>query len=205
MADKKTEILRCGKALFTEKGFKDTSVAEVMKKAGYATGSFYRYFPSKDHLFMEIYNQENVALKHRIIDAVDLQAEPMAVMQEMMKQNLIGMKENPILREWYNRDSFYRIERSFRQTNAMESVDFLADGFAGVIRVWQREGRMRSDIGADMILAIFSALINIDLHKEEIGMQYFPELMEHIGTFIMQGLTEKTGGDTGGGNDGGNS
>ncbi len=201
MTDKKTEIMRCGKALFEEKGYKDTNVAEIMKRAGYATGSFYRYYPSKDDLFMEIYNQENVALKHQIIDAVDLQAEPMAVMQELMMQNLIGMKANPILREWYNRDTFYKIERSFRQSNAIENVDFFAEGFTEVIRLWQREGRMRADIGAEMIVAIFSAFVNIDLHKEEIGMQYFPELMDHIGTFIMQGLTGE--GATGGGSDGG--
>ena len=48
MTDKKAEIFRCGKALFEEKGFKDTNVAEIMRRAGYATGSFYRYYPSKD-------------------------------------------------------------------------------------------------------------------------------------------------------------
>ena len=189
MADKKAEIFQRGKELFERKGYKDTSVAEIMQAAGYATGSFYRFYPSKDHLFMDIYNQENVALKHNIIDTIDIHGEPMAVMQEMMEKNLVGMKQNPILREWYNRDSFDKIERSFRETGAMENVDFLYDSFIEVVRTWQREGRMRSDIGAEMIMAIFTALINIDQHKEEIGMQYFPELMEHMGEFIMRGLT----------------
>lgn len=196
--DKKTEILRCGKALFTQKGYKDTNVAEIMNMAGYATGSFYRYFPSKDHLFMELFNQENVTLKHRIIQAVDMQAEPMAVMETMMMQNLAGMKENPILSEWYNHDIFAKIERNFRESNAIDHVEFFFQGFADVIRHWQKEGRMRNDMHPDMILAIFSALINIDLHKEEIGMQYFPEIMEHLGLFIMQGLApDAAGGHTG--------
>lgn len=194
MTDKRAEIFQCGKALFEEKGFKDTNVAEIMQKAGYATGSFYRYYPSKDHLFMEIYNQENVALKQRILSTVDVHGNPMAVMQQLMALNLVGMQENPILREWYNRDSFAKIERSFRETNAIENVDFFAEGFAEVVRIWQKEGRMRSDIGADMIIAIFSAFVNIDLHKEEIGLQFFPELMDHIGAFIMQGLMGETGG-----------
>jgi hypothetical protein len=55
---------------------------------------------------------------------------------------------------------------------------------------------MRSDISAEMIMAIFSAMINADLHKEEIGLQFFPEVMEHLETFIIRGLTE--GGGTGG-------
>ena len=195
MADKKAEIYRCGKALFEEQGFKDTNVAGIMKAAGYATGSFYRYYPSKDHLFMEIYNQENVALKKRIVASIDIHGEPMAVMQEMMAMNLVGMKENPILREWYNRETFYKIERNFRESSGMENVDFLYDSFIEVVRIWQKEGRMRGDIEATMIMAIFSAFINIDLHKEEIGVQYFPELMEHMGAFIMRGLAGDSGGN----------
>ena len=195
MADKKAEIYRCGKSLFEEQGFKDTNVAGIMKAAGYATGSFYRYYPSKDHLFMEIYNQENVVLKKRIVASIDIHGEPMAVMQEMMAMNLVGMKENPILREWYNRETFYKIERNFRESSGMENVDFLYDSFIEVVRIWQKEGRMRGDIEAVMIMAIFSALINIDLHKEEIGVQYFPELMEHMGAFIMRGLASDSGGN----------
>jgi AcrR family transcriptional regulator len=195
MTDKKADIFRCGKALFEEKGFKDTNVADIMREAGYATGSFYRYYPSKDHLFMEIYNRENMALKQRIMDTVDIHGDPMAVMQQMMALNLAGMQENPILREWYNRDSFYRIEHSFRESKAIDDMDFFAEGFTEVVRVWQKEGRMRGDIGADMIIAIFSAFVNIDLHKEEIGLQFFPELMDHMGAFIMRGLTEETGGN----------
>lgn len=189
MIDKKAEIFRCGKALFAQKGYKDTSVAEIMKAAGFATGSFYRFYPSKDHLFMDIFNQENVALKKRIMQAVDIDGEPMLVMRELMGRNLAGMRENPILREWYNRDTFYKIERSFRELGAIENVEFIYDIYIDAVRYWQKNGRMRSDISAEMIMAIFSSLINIDFHKEEIGMQYFPEVMEHLGTFIMRGLS----------------
>ena len=165
MMDKKAEIFRCAKALFEEKGYKDTNVAEIMKSAGFATGSFYRYYPSKDHLFMDIYNQENVALKKRIIQDVDIDGEPMLVMQELMGRNIDGMKENPILREWYNRDTFYKIERSFRESNAIENVDFIYDIYIDAVRYWQEKGRMRKDISAEMIMAIFSSLINIDFSQ----------------------------------------
>jgi len=191
MVDKKAEIFRCGKALFAKKGYKDTNVAEIMKAAGFATGSFYRYYTSKDHLFMDIYNQENVKLKKRIMQDVDIDGEPMLVMQEIMGKNIAGMKKNPILREWYNRDTFYKIERSFRESNAIDNVDFIYDIYIEAVRYWQQKGRMRSDISAEMIMAIFSALINIDFHKEEIGVQYFPEVMEHLGMFIMQGLSPR--------------
>jgi AcrR family transcriptional regulator len=190
MTDKKAEILRCAKELFSARGFKDTNVAEIMKTAGMAVGTFYNYFKSKDQLFMELYNAENVSLKKSILATIDLDADPMTVMKEMTGRNLRGMMENPILREWYNRDVFSKIERNFTEENGLEHVDFLLDCFIDVVRKWQADGKMRSDISAEMIMAIFAALVTIDTHKAEIGLQYFPQVLEYVSEFTMRGLMD---------------
>lgn len=190
--DKKAEIFRCGKELFSEKGFKGTNVAEITKKAGMATGTFYIYYASKEKLFMEIFLEENVKMKRSILDSVDLEADPMEVMGEMVSRNLQGISTNPILKEWFNREVFYRIEQLYREENGLEHVDFLYDCFIEVVKKWQNDGKMRSDIDAEMIMAIFAALVNIDTHKEEIGLQYFPQVMEHMAQFIMKGLMDRS-------------
>jgi len=188
LIDKKIEIYRCGKEIFENKGFKDSTVAEIMKLAGMATGTFYNYYDSKDKLFIEIYNDENAKLKRKIMDSTDLNTDPISVMKEMMEKNLQGMLENPILREWYNRDVFQKIEQSFREENSLARVDFLYDSFIEVVEKWQAEGKIRADISAEMIMAIFGALINVETHKEEIGIQYFPQLIEYLAEFTMKGL-----------------
>ena len=63
------------------------------------------------------------------------------------------------------------------------------DSFIHVVEKWQREGKMRKDIDSGMIMAIFTALVNIDTHKEEIGLEYFPQVMDYVAEFIMNGLT----------------
>ncbi len=186
--DKKAEILRCGRELFTANGFKDTNVSDITKKAGIAAGTFYLYYPSKDELFMEIYNEENVRLKREIMAALDLDGDPMTVIAGMMRLNYEGMTANPILREWYNRDVFTRIERKFREQNGLEKVDFMYASFAEVVKKWQADGKIRADIDAGMVMAIFAAIVNVDTHKEEIGLQYFPALMAHLTEFVMSGL-----------------
>ncbi len=190
MIDKKADILKYGRELFGSKGFKDTNVAEIAKMAGMATGTFYNYYPSKDKLFMEIYLEENVKLKKAIMESVDLEADPIHVMKEIMFLNLKGMTSNPILREWYNREVFTRIEQSFREDNGLKSVDFLYDSFIDIVRKWQIEGKVRKDIEAGMIMAIFSALVNVETHKEEIGIEYFPQVLEYLGEFTMKGLMD---------------
>lgn len=190
MKDKKANILKYGRDLFSSKGFKDTNVAEIAKMAGIATGTFYNYYTSKDKLFMEIYLEENVKLKKDIMECVNLEASPINIMKEIMLLNLNGMTSNPILKEWYNRDVFTRIEQSFREESGLECVDFLYDSFIEIVKKWQIEGKVRNDIEAEMIMAIFSALVNVDTHKEEIGLKYFPQVLEYLAEFTMKGLMD---------------
>ena len=189
MVDIKARIKESGKKLFSDKGYKDTNVAEITKIAGVATGTFYNYYPSKDKLFIEIYLEENTKLKKSIMDSVHLEGDPITVMKEMMLLNYRGMNSNPILKEWYNKEVFHKIERNFREEKGLDSVDFLYGSFIEIVKKWQNERKMRNDIDAEMIMAIFTALINIDTHKEEIGLQYFPQILEYLAEFIMDGLT----------------
>lgn len=193
LIDKKAEILKCGKELFNSKGFKNTNVAEITKMAGMATGTFYNYYSSKEKLFMEIYMEENAKLKKNIMNSLDIDAAPMKVMMDMLAANYEGMSSNPILKEWYNRDVFNRIERNFREENGLENVDFLYESFIDLVREWQKNGKMRNDIDAGMIMAIFSAITNVDLHKEEVGLKYFPDVLQYLGEFVMKGLMDISG------------
>jgi AcrR family transcriptional regulator len=188
LIDKKSRIYESGKELFEKNGFKNTNIAEIMRQSGFATGTFYHYYRSKDQLFMEIYNNENALLKRHIMESVDEDGEPIDVIKEITEKNLHGMKANPILKEWYNTESFSKIEQSFREEDGLAHISFLYERYAELIKKWQANGRLRNDISAEMIMALFSALISVDLHKDEIGLQFFPDIMDYLAEFIMKGL-----------------
>lgn len=191
MEDKKTKLFRCGKELFSSKGFKDTSVADITRMAGFAVGTFYNYYPSKEKLFMEIFIKENEALKRKLMASVDPDDEPRQLIKKAIVLNIEGMKSNPILSQWYNRDVFEKIERLFHEENGMRAVDFFYKDTMELIRMWQAEGKVRKDIDSELIMAMFMAIINIDTHKDEIGLQYFPQLQEYLTEFVLKGLTEE--------------
>ena len=52
------ELMTSAIELFGTKGFASTSVAEITDNAGYAKGSFYRHWNSKDELFLQIVEQK---------------------------------------------------------------------------------------------------------------------------------------------------
>lgn len=190
MEDKKTELYHCGKELFSAKGFKDTNIADITKMAGVSVGTFYNYYPSKEKLFMEIYLDENVKLKKSMMASVDPEDDPVKLIKQMIALNIAGLKSNPILCQWYNRDVFGKIERLFREENGIDAVDFLYGSTIELVKKWQAEGKMRGDIDSELIMALFAAIINIDTHKEEIGLQYFPQLMDYMTDFVLLGLTD---------------
>ena len=190
MDDKKTTIYDCAKALFSDKGFKNTNISEITQKAGMAVGTFYKYYPSKEKLFMDIFLDENAKLKKHCLQSLDFTKSPMEVVGQMMALNTEGLNANPILREWNNKAVFSKIEQLYREENGLQAVDFLYDSFLEIVREWQAQGKMRKDIDSKMIMMIFAAIINVDTHKEEIGLEYFPQLLVQMTELIMKSLTD---------------
>ncbi len=54
MQDNRSRILASARALVSEGGWRQAQVASVASAAGIATGTVYRYFPSKAELFAEV-------------------------------------------------------------------------------------------------------------------------------------------------------
>jgi AcrR family transcriptional regulator len=54
MVSKKEKILKAAALLFSEKGYKDASMAELSKMTGAAEGTIFYHFKSKEELFLSI-------------------------------------------------------------------------------------------------------------------------------------------------------
>ena len=54
LADNRARIMDAARTLVADGGFREAQIAAVANAAGLATGSVYRYFPSKAHLMVEL-------------------------------------------------------------------------------------------------------------------------------------------------------
>lgn len=50
------ELLKAAYELFVERGFDHTSIADIVTRAGYSTGAFYRHFKTKSDILMELWS-----------------------------------------------------------------------------------------------------------------------------------------------------
>lgn len=74
--DKRQAILDAALVMFAEQGFHGTSVPDVAKEAGVATGSIYRYFTSKEQLVNALYQQAKGAFLEAL--STDIPGAPSA-------------------------------------------------------------------------------------------------------------------------------
>jgi hypothetical protein len=191
MEDKKNVIFDTARKLFYEKGFKDTNVSEIANAAGIGVGTFYNYYSSKEELFLEVFVEENITVKQNMFKQITPNDALVAISTKMMTQYVNTVNSNRIIGEWYNKELFSKLERYFYQQNGMRSInDFMYNDITGLIKKWKSEGKIRTDIDDDMILAIFNSIIYIDMHKTDIGIKYFPKIITLLYEFITKGLAE---------------
>lgn len=191
MEDKKADIFHCAKQAFSARGFKDTNISDITKMVGIGVGTFYHYYLSKEKLFWEIYMKENEELKRSIIESVDPNGEPIMILKEVMRLNLEGMNSNPILKQWYNRDLFGKLEKEFYEQGGIEEIHkFMNSGTMELIKKWKTEGKIRNDLDDDFILALLNSIPYVEIHKEEIGIHHFPQILDYLAEFVMKGLMD---------------
>lgn len=188
MKDIKAEIFNCGKAIFQSKGYKDTNISDITKMAGTGVGTFYNYYSSKEQLFLDVYMSENKQIKNRIVESLDVNEDPITLVKEFVTRSLEAMHTNRILQEWYNRDVFRKLEKHFRENPSIDD-DSIRSFFVGLLKQWKADGKIRGDIDDALLAAFFDSLAYIDSHKEDIGIQHFPEIIQYLAEFIMKGLT----------------
>ncbi|MEI3611466.1 TetR/AcrR family transcriptional regulator [Pseudogracilibacillus sp. SO30301A] len=186
--DIKTNIFICGKDLFSTKGFKKTNVKEIAEMAGIGVGTFYNYYKSKEQLFIEIYAQENEKLKNQLIESLDLTLEPVTLISQLLIENYEAIHANPILKEWHNQDFYKELEQHYKDGNN-RTIDSVRSFYLDLLKDWKAQGKIRDDIDEELLPAFFDSITCIDTHKDEIGIQHFPQLMQYLIEFIIQGLT----------------
>ncbi|MBZ2041802.1 TetR/AcrR family transcriptional regulator, partial [Streptococcus sanguinis] len=112
--------------VFAEKGYKAAGISDIAKRSQMAVGSFYKYYESKEAIFLEVYVAENSRVREEIMQRVDWQGEPEAIVEQLFAVTFELISPNKILAEWnkpgiskilhdyYNQDSG-RASNAFHQ------------------------------------------------------------------------------------------
>ncbi|MEO6324934.1 MAG: TetR/AcrR family transcriptional regulator [Thermoanaerobaculia bacterium] len=85
---KESEILEAASRVFARRGFQEVLIADVALEAGVGKGTIYRYFSTKDELYLAAVASGFSALNSRLVAALPQEASPSRRLQRLAEETL---------------------------------------------------------------------------------------------------------------------
>jgi AcrR family transcriptional regulator len=80
-ASTRSKLIRAARALFARRGYAAVPTEEIARRAGVTRGALYHQFPTKEDLFLAVYEQVERELTDRVAGMLGEAASPFAVMR----------------------------------------------------------------------------------------------------------------------------
>lgn len=151
LQDNRTKILKAARALVSEGGWQEAQIANIAATAGIATGTVYRYFPSKAELFADVLSR----VSQREVDVLSDIAHSEASAQE----RLHSMVSTFVRRAMRNPRLAYALiaepcDKEIDEVR-LQYRAAISEVIRSVIESGQHESKtMRSDVHADIAATV---------------------------------------------------
>ena len=122
-------LLEQGYKLFSAYGLKKTNIEEIASAAGISKGAFYKFYASKELLFMEVIEQTEIRVRQEILGLIDQPGpSPRARLFAVLKKAFAIFRTIPILQFFTGSDFdllFHRIPlEKFQEHTASDQAFF---------------------------------------------------------------------------------
>lgn len=173
-------LLEAAIKLFTNNGYKKTKVSQITSEANVGTGTFYNYFDSKDDIFLEIYLMKHDDMKKEMTQLISEDKEAIKIIEDILRTFLNRMKEDPILRMFLNKETHHKYRHGYDSKRKKGKFEYAYELFFPYFKKWQESGEINSEIDLRILLASFDSVFYVELYKEDIGEEYFPEVIDFL-------------------------
>ena len=182
--DKRTGLMQVAMRLFIEQGFHGCSVQEMARHAGMATGSFYRYFSSKEELIRQLYRNSIKHICDIVFQHVDLERTCFASYRQMWFNGCQGIQNHAdvmLFKDLYERSPFFSAEdRAWTRQKWQPLDDFFQRGID--------QGLFR-DMPACLLGALSLATVQCVQHEHKFyDFELTDSLKEHMAEASWQAI-----------------
>lgn len=155
-AETRERLFRAALQLFAKKGFAETTVEDITEAADVGKGTFFNYFPSKDHILVAFGEMQLGKLE----SAVEVARSTKEPMPEFLRSLGVRMTQEPTR----NPEIIRALLQAYLSTTPVRAamIDLQKRMHAihsEMIRLGQERGEIRSDIPAEEIAFVFRQTI----------------------------------------------
>lgn len=185
-------LLESGRELFPRYGLKKTNLEDLTGPAGIAKSSFYRFFGSKEELYLELLVEERGRLRGEISpDSFAGAADGREAVERFLWAVVREFESNPLTRrivthpeEWQT--IVRRVPPETREANVEDSTRAVS----AFIRQGQEAGLISAG-DPEVLAGLIRSVVVLGLHKDDIGPDIYPDVLEKMIGLVADGLARK--------------
>jgi AcrR family transcriptional regulator len=187
------QLLDSGRELFATYGLRKTSIEDLTRPAGIAKSSFYAFFDSKEALYLELLMIERRRMREEISVRFPTTDDAREVIVNFLHAAIREIEANALTRrlmahpeEWQmiaRRVSPKQMEANIAEST-LTTLSFIREG---------QESRQIIAAKPEVIAGVIRAVVAMAQHKDAIGEEIYPQVLQLMIEFIADGLsTPKT-------------
>lgn len=188
VGNKRERIITAAATLFGEKGYHNTTTAEIAESAGVAAGTIYIYFSSKEELLVAVFEEFLGVHMDRLREGVAGEASPEGKLKRLLRLGLELMEQNP--------DSARIFLSQLRQSTSMikmvvkRSSRAYKDIIEGILEQGIREGfcrQMNVRSAASMLFGAYQSLV-LDWVADDCSYR-LADHADELSDFVLNGVS----------------
>jgi AcrR family transcriptional regulator len=168
--DKRLRLVKAACAVFAEKGYASTRVAEIAERAGVGKGTVYEYFSSKEELLFAVFETINADISSRMNDALASRETTEEQLHNVLRLGAEVISEQvdlqPVILDFWAASRGKDIEETYRRA-VVASYTFFRNLISNFIREGQNKGEFRTSIDAEALATLVVATV------DGLGIQLF--------------------------------
>ena len=168
--DKRPRLVTAATAVFAEKGYASTRVADIAERAGVGKGTVYEYFSSKEELLFAVFESINEEISTRVSATLSKNGSAreklLALLQLGAKVISEQVELQPVILDFWAASRGKDFEEHYREA-VIASYGLFRSMISDFICGGQKRGEFKTDVDAEALAVVVVATV------DGLGIQLF--------------------------------
>lgn len=161
--DKRLRLVTAAAAVFAERGYASTRVADIAERAGVGKGTVYEYFSSKEELLFAVFESINADISSRMNDALAAGGSSEEQLLNLLRLGAEVISEQvdlqPVILDFWAASRGKDLEETYRRA-VVASYSLFRNLVSDFIREEQNRGAFKTSVDAEALAAVVVATVD---------------------------------------------